>query len=347
MTWRLRGWRRPENDDNAELDGLLAETWQAAAAATGELVGIQAGKAALLAATAQHAACPPGSTAPRAAGHTARRAGPRKRLTARTAAAASAVAALVAVAAAGAAGVFSTGNGQQIQTAAYVARVRDALASPAGSGLVGYARTVLPPGTVVVPSPGSWGVETGPGSRSGPARLAAAVMVTWTYLNDATITTFTASGQPVLAEEMSPTAVGRGATTVAVNYRDRTWWQATVTANPGVRTPAQPSCSADGFPGPQNPQSVIRQELSCGAYTEDGRQRVDGIDAIKLAGSRGLVLWIDPATYLPVRQVVPGAEPDQTDFRWYPAASASLANLKIAVPAGFRQAQPPARNSGR
>ena len=259
---------------------------------------------------------------------------------------AAAVAALLATLLTGPLG-GRTDHEQQIQTAAYLARVRHALASPAGGGLVGYARTVLPPGTVVVPSPGSWGVETGPGGRSGRSPLAAAVLVTWTYRNDATVTAFTATGQPLLAEEITPTTDGHGATTVAVNYLDRTWWQATVTAKPGVRAPAQPSCSAGGFPGPQNPQSVIRQELSCGAYTEGGRQRVDGIDTIKLTGTRGLVLWIDPATYLPVRQVVPGAEPNQTDFRWYPATSVGLAKLKVAVPAGFRQAQPPARQPGR
>jgi hypothetical protein len=271
----------------------------------------------------------------------------KRRLAARAATATGVAAALTAVAVAGLTGAFGPGNGGQIRTTAYVARVRHALASSAGGGLVGYARTVLPPGTVVVPSPGSWGVETGPVGRSGRSPLAAAVMVTWTYQNEATVTVYAATGQPVLTEEITPTADGHGATAVAVNYRDRTWWQATVTRKPGVRVPAQPSCSAEGFPGPENPQSVIRQELSCGAYTEDGRQRVDGIDAIKLTGSRGLVLWIDPATYLPVRQVVPGAEPDQTDFRWYPATSASLARLKVVVPAAFRQAQPPARQSGR
>jgi len=36
----------------------------------------------------------------------------------------------------------------------------------------------------------------------------------------------------------------------------------------------------------------------------DGRQRVDGIDAVKITGGKALVaLWVNPATYLPVRAI--------------------------------------------
>jgi hypothetical protein len=346
MRWRLRGRGWPKDDDNAELDRSLVETWEAAAAATGGLLDIQAGKAALLAAAAQQAARPPGSPAPSvasAAGQTARPADPRpgrRRLTARAAVAAGAVAVLIAVAAAGAAGAFSTRNGQQIQTDAFVARVRHALAAQAGGGLVGYSRTVLPPGTVVKPGLDNWG--TWPGGAGSPrSGLAASVMITWTYQNDSAMTALGAAGQPVATEEN--TAGRHGITTVAVDYRDRTWWRATLAplhGRPGARTPVEPRCSAPNvIPAPETWQSFIRQELSCGAFTEGGRQRVDGIDAIKLTGSNGEVLWIDPRTYLPVRQAGPGT-PGVTDYRWYRATPASLAKLKVTVPAGFRRVAP-------
>jgi len=345
MRWRPRGQGWPKDDDNAELDRLLAGTWEAAAAATGGLLDIQTGKAALVAAAAQQAPRPSGSAAPSVAsvasagGQTARPADPRpgkRRLTARAAVAAGAVAVLIAVAVAGAAGAFSAPNGQQIQTDAFVARVQHALAAHAGGSLVGYARTVLVPGTVVKPVPGSWGTWPG-GAGSRRSGLAAAEMIRWTYQNESAGTAVDAAGQPVATEQN--TAGRHALTTVTVDYRDRTWWRATQALSAGARTPAHRSCLSGALPTSETWPSIIRQELSCGAYTEDGRQRVDGIDAIKLTGSSGVVLWIDPGTYLPVRQAFPGV--GVTDFRWYRATPASLAKLKLTVPAGFRRVAPP------
>jgi hypothetical protein len=262
----------------------------------------------------------------------------KRRLAARAATAAGVAAALTAVGVAGMTGAFGPGNGQQVQTAAYVALVRHALASQAGGGLVGYARTVLPAGTVVEPEPGNWKDLPG-GGRSLRSGVAAAVMIAWSYQSEYTMTALDAAGQPVATEQN--TASGRyGTATLAVNYRDRTWWRATVTLKPRVPPPAQPSCFSPGFlPDNESWPSAIRQELSCGAYTEDGHQRVDGIDAIKLTGSNGVVLWIDPKTYLPVRQTGLGAR--VTDFRWLRATPAGLANLTVTVPAGFRRVPPP------
>ena len=75
----------------------------------------------------------------------------------------------------------------------------------------------------------------------------------------------------------------------------------------------------------------------------DGLQRVDGINAVKLTGGKALVaLWVNPATYLPVRAIFGlGQGRAQTDFRWLAPDQASLAQLGVPVPAGFRQIQPP------
>ena len=89
----------------------------------------------------------------------------KRRLAARAATATGVAAALTAVAVAGLTGAFGPGNGQQVQTAAYITHVQHALASQAGGGLVGYARTVVPAGTVVEPEPGNWKVLPG-GGRS-------------------------------------------------------------------------------------------------------------------------------------------------------------------------------------
>lgn len=263
----------------------------------------------------------------------------KRQLAARAATATGVAAALTAVAVAGLTGAFGPGNAQQAQTAAYITHVQHALASQAGGSLVGYARTVQPAGTVVEPEPENWKVLSGGGGslRSG---VAVAVMIAWTYQNESAMTALDAAGQPVAAEQT--TTSGRyGRATVAVDYRDRTWWRATTAPSPGTRS-RRPRCLIRGvLPGSPSWPSVIRQELSCGVYTEDGRQRVDGIDAIKLTGNYGneVVLWIDPSTYLPVRQTGPGGS--VANFRWLRATPASLAHLTVAVPAGFRRVPPP------
>jgi hypothetical protein len=249
---------------------------------------------------------------------------------------AAAVAALLAVLLTGPPGGRASRE-EQIQTEAYIARVQHALASQAAGDLVGYGRTVLAPGTVVKPVAGSWGNWPG-GAGSPRSGLAAAEMIGWSYQNESTKTALDAAGQPVATEQN--TAGRHALTTVTVDYRDRTWWRATQALSAGARTPANRSCIPLGaLPTSETWPSIIRQDLSCGVYTEDGRQRVDGIDAIKLTGSYGLVLWIDPSTYLPVRQAFPGE--GVTDFRWYRATPASLAKLKVTVPAGFRRVAPP------
>ncbi len=52
--------------------------------------------------------------------------------------------------------------------------------------------------------------------------------------------------------------------------------------------------------------------LKCGAFTVAGRQRVDGVDAIKLTGhtpAAGTTIWVDPGSYLPVRLTPTSAGP--------------------------------------
>jgi len=50
VTRRFRDWLSPRGDDDAELDALLAETWEDGAATLAKVLDIEAGKATLLAA---------------------------------------------------------------------------------------------------------------------------------------------------------------------------------------------------------------------------------------------------------------------------------------------------------
>lgn len=225
-------------------------------------------------------------------------------------------------------------GGQQIQTTAYVTRVEHALISPRQDGLVGYTRTMYPPSTVLRPA-GS--LSAGPGAGSS---WSVGSTVAWAYQHAVKTSAFTAAGQPVFSERTT-FAAGRSET-VAVIYANATWWRATA-ASPASRTPACPAGVTPGLTIISRWASFIRDELRCGGYRMAGRQRVDGIEAVKLTGGKALVaLWVNPATYLPVRAIATfGRGRAQTDFRWLSPAQASRSQLSVRIPAGFRQIPPP------
>jgi hypothetical protein len=91
-------------------------------------------------------------------------------------------------------------------------------------------------------------------------------------------------------------------------------------------------------------------------FTVAGRQRVDGVDAIKLTGHKPAAeatIWVDPSSYLPVRltgrvQLISGGTDEQDagtltiDFRWLPPTSANLKELTAPIPPGFREVGQPA-----
>ena len=67
---------------------------------------------------------------------------------------------------------------------------------------------------------------------------------------------------------------------------------------------------------------------------------IDGINTIKITGAGGrFTFWVNPANYLPVRA---NLGPRQTDFHWLAPTPANLAQLKVTVPAGFKQVPAPA-----
>jgi hypothetical protein len=97
---------------------------------------------------------------------------------------------------------------------------------------------------------------------------------------------------------------------------------------------------------------TIPKALSCGVFHLAGRQQVDGVTAMTLIAKPqpglALKLWIDPATYLPVRldatfQAGHGAQSLlRNDYRWLPPTKANLAALHAAIrratiPASFRK----------
>jgi len=110
-----------------------------------------------------------------------------------------------------------------------------------------------------------------------------------------------------------------------------------------------PGLAGIGFPTSPLPASVatvLRTAISCGTLAVAGRQRVDGIEAIKLTNRPARLIsetvWVSPGTYLPVRVIVrsaPGmpALRQTADITWLRPTAQNLARLTVRVPAGFRQ----------
>jgi len=191
----------------------------------------------------------------------------------------------------------------------------------------------------------------------------------WYYQNAREILTrseiFSASGQPGFDQGYAATSTS--VTHTSVSYPAKTWSTSTVKAGK-LRPPGQPglrgTCLAaiclDLMQDPGTLTSDIREALSHGQLTRDGTEDINGINAIKLvavvtkpqaSGQFAFVgrttLWVNPATYLPVRintNLTVTLGHGQTthmvgtrDVSWLPPTRANLADLRVPIPAGFTQ----------
>jgi hypothetical protein len=228
----------------------------------------------------------------------------------------------------------------QIDTAAYVTHVENALTSAGQDNLISYARTQYPAGTYLIPMDTSKdiGIRLG-ASPDQPGALGVSYMVRWAYQDTSKLAAYAANGQPVFAQRAQTSAHSPGSITAAV-YQTATWWRTTLAAvSPG---PHPATCGPGIQMGTGGWAGFIRNALGCGKLTSDGRQRVDGISTIKLAGIRsGLTLWVNPATYLPVRLRSDFGQASQTDFRWLSPTLTRLDQLNLTIPAHFRQVATP------
>jgi RNA polymerase sigma factor (sigma-70 family) len=113
-------------------------------------------------------------------------------------------------------------------------------------------------------------------------------------------------------------------------------------------------------------RTFITTMLGCGAATVTGHARVDGLETTEISGSvtvplsRGYAktvkekvarvrytLWVNPATYLPVRVSGstatyggPGGRTHSstaTDVQWLPPTAANVAQTLVTIPAGYQQ----------
>jgi hypothetical protein len=226
-----------------------------------------------------------------------------------------------------------------LQTAYAVSHIEKAVA---GENYVLHAETVVT------------GAGTGGGGRT----------VTWAYRGRSRYEQYRpGSGQ---LETDSGTAVIAGKLSgVVVTYQPGTWYRMPLdafTAGPVNGCGANALAAVGGNP-PDWP-SFIRATLACGAAAVAGRAEVNGAETIKVNsdvivaagdGSGGTrlrvryTLYVNPATYLPVRMVSgpvlglqggqqsPASFSSVADFQWLPPTAANVAEAGVPIPAGFRQ----------
>ena len=253
--------------------------------------------------------------------------------------AATGTAAAVAGATAGFALTAGSPGTAPIRTTAYVVnRVSGALAA---TDAIGYSTSRL-----------SW--PGAPAPLTDPAD-------TWQFGRRARDLIETPTGQPVT--DIMQRAEGRSLVLTIIDYQNRTWTSTTIQPDQQL-TPTERNslCSGNvvGLFGRDsrtaaNWRHIIETGLKCGAFTVAGRQRVDGVDAIKLAGHKTVpdtTIWVDPSTYLPVRLVSHEQAPRlagngtttvtlTVDFRWLAPTRANLAKLTAPIPAGFHKVKWP------
>lgn len=163
-------------------------------------------------------------------------------------------------------------------------------------------------------------------------------------------------GKPALSF-VTDTSGGKSVQTF-ISYPQRLWWRGTYQA-PTTKKPAVGCKIGAVSRTPAQWAREVRKLLSCGAAVA-GRQRVDGVDTIRLklssryhracAGSNNGdrchpvpvgwtgTLWANAKTFLPVRLRSHGhGFGFQIDFRWLPPTRANLAKLHQTIPAGFKR----------
>lgn len=192
---------------------------------------------------------------------------------------------------------------------------------------------------------GKASVEFAPG-------VVAGTVAVWTYHGRGRWVSYTSLGQ--IAGDDARADDGRQITETLVDYRNKTWWRetSTVPAFPGVTPTPESACDEatvviGGGIGIRDLATQLRAALSCGLYRVAGTRQVDGVRAIELAPVQrnsvvSTVFWVDPASYLPVRDVemLSTGGRIQEDFQWLPPTTANLANLNAVIPAGFTQVAP-------
>jgi hypothetical protein len=153
-----------------------------------------------------------------------------------------------------------------------------------------------------------------------------------------------------------------GSRILTVDFRNRIWWTVQRPSSSGshvtLMLPGEamvPLLSVgSGFgglslPTPQN----LRHELADGAFRLAGTQTSNGASLLHLQGAgasdRGVNIWVNAASYLPVRstELIRAQTGNRLGWMllssrlsWLPASPQNLADITPGIPAGFRHQEP-------
>ena len=229
-------------------------------------------------------------------------------------------------------------------TAVVITRVERALATAAKGNPVAYTRQTNHGVRLFLVVP-----------HGKPIQVHGSVTSTWSRGSLQHVVVGTPGGKPSLS--MLTSNSGGKSVQTTVSYQRRVWWRGTYSA-PTTTTPAL-GCKLGAVDRtPAQWAREVKKLLSCGAAVA-GRQRVDGVDTIRLklsssyhracAGSNSGgtchpvsvgwtgTLWANAKTFLPVRLISHGHHYSfQIDFRWLAPNAANLAMLHQPIPAGFK-----------
>jgi hypothetical protein len=249
------------------------------------------------------------------------------------------------------------------QTVAYVtSRAQHALSAVAQEKAIEEVRATAHPGAfgfTVINMALSEQQSPADGSAVLPGVLGnvkAQRMTSWFYRGLLLQQGFSGTGKLVFSSSIGTVTSPAGKQALAsygAAYPARIRWRAPITGRSG--TVPKPTC-LNAFPVQATPnlRATISKALSCKLFALDGRQRVGGVNAIRLAmrpepGTRlREMLWVDPSSYLPLRASVSFLAPHGQrsvlvqDYQWLPPTAANLAALHAAIgratiPAAFRQ----------
>jgi subtilisin family serine protease len=188
--------------------------------------------------------------------------------------------------------------------------------------------------------------QSGSGSPTEPGVLAnvhAVRQAAWTYRGLRLWQGYSTTGTLVYSYAVTPTEAYGAA------YTDRTQWHTPISTTTPADVPA--TCQNAGFGYPTWANSIAKA-LSCHVFKLGGNQQVNGIEAVKLirkfAGGYTMTLWVDPASYLPVRIAYgyPGSHgatiTETVELHWLAPAQDNLARLHTAeqrgaIPPGFHE----------
>jgi hypothetical protein len=168
---------------------------------------------------------------------------------------------------------------------------------------------------------------------------------------------YASDGKPTqdVASSSVPDAGGHESTVTAVLYQDRQWardisWSAATGGQLAQDACGViPSFGLAGLSYSADP-AIAGTLLSCPAVTVTRGVKVDGIGAIELTARKlGGTLWINAATDLPIKSVLPGTvgwvqttppgdketKAITTSFGYLAPVSSNLAYLSAVIPAGF------------